>query len=284
MKLALLFTFLSLALTSLSDFIPKFGGGQIKSRGGYIAIVGLMQTLCFLWLPMGLGNRPGPTFMLCLLAGMLSVIANILLIESMRLLTASLSSTIYRLNMVYVFLGAWLFLGESVTAYQWAGILLALISVIIFTEYRKGSGSTMGLGVAMVVAASILRSAMGLVFKHAIECGASANTLSMVTALCWLAGGPIYALLKERSMDWVKDKATWGYGVSAGIIVAGIVYCMAHSLRYGAASILLPIAQMSFVLTFFLEAIFLHEKITARKVTALIGCILAVVLLVGGRQ
>ena len=283
MKIALFFTFCSLALTSLSDFIPKFGGGTIKSKGGYIAIIGLIQTLCFAWLPMGLGERPGTTFLFCLLSGLLSVVANILLIESMRYLSASLSSTIYRLNMIFVFLGAWLFLGESVTPFQWAGMALAIISVCIFTEFKKGESSSMGIGLTMVLFASILRSGMGLVYKHAIERGASANTLCLLAGLCWLGGGPLYSLLKERSLSWIKDKGTWKYAVAAGILVAGIVYCMAHSLRFGAASILLPIAQMSFVLTFFLEAVFLHEKITVRKTIALVGCILAVVLLVGGR-
>ena len=64
-----------------------------------------------------------------------------------------------------------------------------------------------------------------------------------------------------------------------GLFVFGIVFFMAHSVRLGNASIVLPIMQMSFVVTFVLSAIFLKEKLTVYKFFALLCGAAALLLL-----
>ena len=54
---------------------------------------------------------------------------------------------------------------------------------------------------------------------------------------------------------------------------------MAHSVRLGNASIVLPIMQMSIVVTFVLSAVFLKEKLTVYKFFALLCGAAALLLL-----
>jgi len=62
------------------------------------------------------------------------------------------------------------------------------------------------------------------------------------------------------------------------LLVAGIIYFMAKSLLYGKASIVSPIAQMSFLGTLLLSMVFLKEKLTFRKGLGM-ACGLAAILL-----
>jgi uncharacterized membrane protein len=65
-------------------------------------------------------------------------------------------------------------------------------------------------------------------------------------------------------------KKLCGYGLLSGTLVAGIVLTMAKSLAHGQASVVLPIMQMSFLLTGILSVIFMKEKVTVLKLAALL--------------
>ena len=68
-------------------------------------------------------------------------------------------------------------------------------------------------------------------------------------------------------------------GSLSGALVTGIVITMAMMLKLGNASVVLPIAQMSFLLTGLAGAIFLKEPMTLRKIAAMLSGAAAVVLL-----
>ena len=65
----------------------------------------------------------------------------------------------------------------------------------------------------------------------------------------------------------------------SGIFVAGITIFMALALKDGNASVALPIAQMSFPVTFLLSIIVLKESITRWKILGVVLSIAAVLLL-----
>ena len=65
----------------------------------------------------------------------------------------------------------------------------------------------------------------------------------------------------------------------SGLLVAGIVFFMAQSLALAKASIVLPIAQMSFLGTLTLSAIFLKERLTFPKILGILCGIAAILLL-----
>ncbi len=271
MKLALTYALCSLIFTAFNDLVFKLFANRMRSLGGFVAIVGCIGVASTLIItdPSWGANRQA-TIAWGVAGGFFSVTANLLLVSSMARQSAGLCSSIYRLNMVFVVAGAWLLLGESISAVQWCGIGCALAAILCFvpmgTAESDGKGKA---GFAMAVAACMLRAGMGLAYKHGLNLGADKNSMALITHFAWIIGGVLYIAVKERSMAWTRDANALKYSAVSGLLVSLVVLCMSWSLEAGDASLVLPIAQMSFLATFLLSVVFLHEKCTPRKAAAL---------------
>ena len=216
------------------------------------------------------------------ITGFFSITANLLLIEAMGYQSAGVCSTIYRLNLVPVVFGAWLLLGEKVSWIHWIGICFAICAVLCFLTLPasddKSNQKLARLGVYMVIFAALLRAAMGLSYKFAFAEQANEYGMTVIIGLCWVVGGLIYSGIRERRQIAV-DRSLVFYGCLSGLFVSGITIFMALAVKNGDASITLPIAQMSFPITFLLSIFCLKESVTKWKVLGVIFSIAAVLLL-----
>ncbi len=204
--------------------------------------------------------------------------------EAMERQSAGVCSTIYRLNMILVVLGATLFLGETLSILQWTGILLAVLAVLAFLPGKQDAGAADGVrktGFYLVLAAAVLRAGMGLSYKYGFLQDADRNGVTLINSLFWIGGGILYALLRERQLHLPGRKLLL-YGVFSGLLVAGIVFFMAASLHLGNAGIVLPIAQMSFLGTLLLSVLILKERIDVMKIAAVLCGAGAILLLING--
>lgn len=277
MHSAIAYAFLSLVLTAVNDFVFKLFADKMRSRGGFICIIGVFWFFALLSLPMKWDNLQA-TILWGSISGLFSVSANILLIESMARQSVGLCSTMYRLNMVFVVIMAYFMLDESISLMQFIGIVFALAAVIVFLPYDSMKGAN-GVGFIMAFAASVLRAFMGISYKYAFLNGVDKNAIVLVNSFLWIVPGFIYAIVREHQLSWFKDVSVLKYGALSGVLVAGIVFGMAGSLNAGDASRVLPIAQMSFLATFGLSVAFLKEKCDIRKAVALLFGIIAILLL-----
>lgn len=271
-----------LLCSSGNDFVFKLFARKPRTRGIFCTLIGLfwgiLTLVCF---DIDWSNWKAILIWGSVI-GFFSIVANLLLIESMGMQSAGVCSTIYRLNLVPVVFGAWLLLGEKVTLLQWIGIALALGAVLCFlsitgTQDSK-SKNLARLGILIVVIAAFLRAAMGISYKYAFAAKADEFGITAVIAVYWIIGGLLYSLLRERKQIKL-DKSLFLYGLVSGIFVAGITIFMALALKVGNASVALPIAQMSFPVTFLLSIIFLKESVTRWKVLGVVLSIAAVLLL-----
>jgi len=277
MHTAIAYAFLSLVLTAFNDFVFKLFADKMRSRGGFICIIGVFWLFALMFLPMRWDNLQA-TLVWGVVSGLFSVTGNILLIEAMARQSVGLCSTMYRLNMVFVVIMAYFMLNESISAMQLIGILSALAAVVVFLPYDSMKGAS-GVGFVLALLASVLRAFMGISYKYAFKFGVDKNALVLVNSFLWIIPGFLYAVIREKQLNWIKDMLVIKYGAISGILVAGIVFCMAGSLNAGDASRVLPIAQMSFLVTFVLSVVFLKEKFDVRKTIALLLGIVAVLLL-----
>lgn len=277
----ILFAFCCLGFSAVNDFIFKLFARKERSRGLFVALIGAVWLLLLVWLPRDPETSPAATWVWGSISGLFSVAGNLLLIEAMGRQSAGLCSTIYRLNLVLVVAGAWLFLGESLTAAQFAGVVLALTAIVAFLPKRDGVHLEK-LGFRLVVLAAVLRAGMGLAYRYGFLHGADRNGVIVINSLFWIVGGLLYALLREKHLA-APSRKLLVYGAVSGILVVGIVFFMAAALQSGAAGIVLPIAQMSFLGTYLLGMAFLKEPLTPRGVLALVAGIAGVALLSGAR-
>ncbi len=281
MGLMLLYTFCCLGCSAVNDLLFKFFARKERSRGLFVAGVGLIGTILFAFLPDKTGESFAMTLFWGVICGIFSAVGNILLIESMSKLSAGVCSTIYRLNLALVVPLSVLLLHETLHWQQSIGVLLAICAVLLFLPGNAGNkqenpGKRL-LPLIIIITASIFRAGLGLACKYGPETGASKNGINLIIEIIWIISGLAYWFFKEKGR-YKLDAKLVKYSISSGILVAGILFFMILALSAGNASVVLPIAQMSFLATFILSVIFLKEKITVFKVLAL-GCGIGAMLL-----
>ena len=275
MELALFYTFCCLGCSALNDLCFKFFARKDRSRGLFVAVVGVVGTVLFSFLPDKIGENWQMTLLWGTICGVFSAFGNIMLIESMTNLSAGVCSTIYRLNLALVVPLSMFFFNETLSVSKWAGVVLAIMAVLAFLPVsgKKNPDETAKKSllwpVVMIITASVFRAGLGISCKYGPMTGASLNGINLIIEIIWIFSGLVYFFIKEKG-KYKLDAKLIRYGIGSGVMVAGILLFMMLALHYGKASVVLQVAQMSFLATFILSVIFLKEKITVLKVAALL--------------
>jgi drug/metabolite transporter (DMT)-like permease len=276
------FALLSFLFAGLNDIVFKRYSLSGASRGMLVLGIGIawtaLQAVVF-----GLGADPltfdATTVAFGAAAGALLVISNILLLESFTRVDLSLGSTIYRLNTVAVVVLSSLLLDERIGAAKAGGIALGVAAVVLLSQRPAWHPQAQGHAffVAAVIAAALLRAGYGVLTRKAMLAHASPKPLLILVSCSWIVGGGVYALVKDRRLRFTREKA--GYAALSGTFVFFIVYFLMRAVEHGEASVVIPIANMSFVVALALSLATGMEKLTARKVLAVSIAVSAIVLL-----
>ena len=168
-------------------------------------------------------------------AGVLVVIGYYNFAWSLRHGAVSTNATIFRLSFIVTSALAVLVLGEALTAAKIAGMALALFAVWL------------------LVAAPVTGNA---------EANQQRNALATT-----------FAAYVDRGIR-LSRAALMHAPISATLLVVAFTF-LAKGLERGDASVVVPIAQMGFVVSAFLGFIFLRERLTARRLGGLAVALLA---------
>ncbi len=215
------------------------------------------------------------------LAGAVVMLANALLIESLAGINVSLGSTIYRLNTIAVVIFAIAFLGEALTLTKLAGVLLGIMAVILL-YHRGGRGGDDRLllaSVSIVIVASLLRAAFGIISKFGLTGGADPFLFMLYIGAGWTLAAIAYGLVRRQRVAALRDVLP--YAMASGVLVCLVASFLLLGLRAGEASVVIPIANMSFVVALLIAAASGMEKITLRKLLAVASAAIAITLLMG---
>ncbi len=270
MSYAVAFALLSMTFGGLIDTLYKVYARKARSRGVYLFGMGLVWLLLQL---VELGARGeslqfnSTELRYGIAAGAMVTLSNLLYIESMTHLDISLGATIYRLNTVGVVMLGFLFLAEPLGSIKMLGIACAVIAVIFLYQRHDGDrGRLINAFLWVIILAAILRAAFGVIAKGGIMAGASPSMIMVSAAACWMAGGLCYTLYRERSMSVGLKEI--GYCVGSGLVVFAIVNFLMLGLRYGEATIVIPIANLSFVVALAISVGLGYERLTSQKCVA----------------
>jgi drug/metabolite transporter (DMT)-like permease len=276
------FALLSFFFAGLNDTIFKRYSLSGASRGMLVLGIGIAWTGLQL-LVVGLGEAPltfdATTVGFGAAAGVLLVVSNILLLESFARVDLSLGSTIYRLNTVAVVVLSSLLLEERLGAAKVGGIALGVLAVVLLSQPPSWHPPRRGhaVFVACVIAAALLRATYGVLTRKAMLAHASPRPLLLLISSSWIVGGGAYALVKDRRLRFTREKAA--YAALSGTFVFLIVYFLMRAVEHGEASVVIPIANMSFLVALVVAFATGMEKPTARKVLAVSLAVGAIVLL-----
>lgn len=278
---SVLFALLSLACAGVNDVVFKRYASKVRSRGMYIFGIGIVWTLMQLltlkfkgvglvldWTTLGFG----------LLAGLFLTGSNILLLECLAMIDVSLGSTIYRLNTIGVVALSFIWLNEPLGLIKCIGIMAGVFGVLLLYQKGGGAGGAKAhLFLGLAVAASALRAAYGVISKAGLLQQADAQTMLFCISATWIAGGAGYAILRERQFAITGKKIA--YSVVSGILVFLIVNFLMEAMERGQASIVIPIANVSFVVAVALSVLLGMERLTFKKGLAIICAAGSIVLL-----
>jgi drug/metabolite transporter (DMT)-like permease len=282
MNTAILYALLSLFFAGMNDVVFKRYSARERSRGMLIFGIGLVWALLqslLLYARHEALQLDSVSLGYGLLAGVALTLSNLLLIEGLTHVEVSLGSTIYRLNTIGVVLLSVLFLQEGLGALKALGIGSGILAVMLLAR-RPADGIDRQLHrlfVWLVIAASLLRALYGVITKAALNQGADADSLMLIAALCWVVGGAAYARLREGRFGMSRKQAA--YALVSGLLVTLIVNFLVEAVARGEASVVIPVANLSFVAALLLSVAIGWERLTLKKVGAVGAAVVSIWLL-----
>jgi drug/metabolite transporter (DMT)-like permease len=266
------FALLSMLFAGVNDVVFKKYAVKDRSRGMYVLGIGFVWAILqilFSFITKTSFSFDFTAIYYGLLAGLILAGANILLIESLTHINVSLGSTVYRLNTIAVVILSFIFLGESLEPIKLAGIAFGIASVLLLYhgDNVKAASDKFILFFWLAIFASLLRAAYGVVSKVGLLAFADINTIILLAALCWIGSGALYAKYVERRFVVTKKKIL--YSILSGSLVFCIVNTLILGLKSGQASIVVPIANMSFIIALLISVLVGTERMDFKKLVAI---------------
>ena len=274
-------TLLALATAGVSDFLYKRAMAQGAEAGQFL----MTQSACFLmaqFLCMLLFsgfNFTGGTIALGLVGGVLAFASFYCLLKSMERGDASVSATIFRLAFVWTSGLAVMLLGEPVTLPRTLGIACAVAAVILMG--RRSAADRAGKPAATLSHYALVAFlALGtLRFLHRLAgwWQMSPPSLLLVQSLVFQCCA-VSAVCLSGKPPWTGfNRPAVRHGPICGVLLAVSAISLILAMRQADASVVVPAAQMSFLVTAPLSWLLLHEALNVRKLAGLCLAAAAVV-------
>ena len=214
-------------------------------------------------------------------AGVLVFVALYNFARSLASGAVSIVAPVFRLSFaITAALAVWL-LDEPLTAWKLAGLAASLVAVWLLLGGRPASAPRVtASSVLRVLVATVAMGIVSLVYKLGAIAGGSPATILAGQASVFLPLSMSFALARDRGFH--PPPGAWRYGATTAVLLLFGLVMLIAGLARGQASVLVPIAQLSFVVTAGLGFVFLRETLTLRKGLGLAFAIAALVCLMRG--
>jgi len=204
--------------------------------------------------------------------------------HSLKSGSISINAPVFRLSFVITAALAVLLLGEPLTPYKIAGIALALAAVWLLlgapaAEDASGRRESRSSLVRVLIATAAV-GIRNFIYKYGLRAGATPASLIVAQSVVFVTLST--ALVGAVDSRIRPSGAALRYAPRAAIALAFALAFMVESLARGEASVVVPIAQMGFVVTALLGFLFLREPFTARKGAGLVAALAALASLAYG--
>ncbi|MFL5073198.1 MAG: hypothetical protein ACJ8D9_26760, partial [Xanthobacteraceae bacterium] len=204
-------------------------------------------------------------------------------VRSLAAGSVSTNAAIFRMNFIVTAALVIALLGEPLTQAKIAGLALALLATWLLVGAGSGPKgapddrrrrSLVELGVAtLAFGASNFFHTVGL--RH----GAVPETLAVAQAALFMPLATAVVYIADRKLP--PPPVTFKYGFAAAIVLLAATIFLLRSVALGQASVLVPIAQMGFIVAALLGIFLLRERVTTRKAFGLASALAALAMLAG---
>ncbi len=281
MSLTILLALFSMLAQGTADFFYK----KAQDRGIVLESYLLLESIPFTAVAVIFGyltgevtpNRAAMTYGPVL--GLLAFAAFFAFITSLRKGEAGINTLIFRLNFILVAVIAVTWLGEEWSFSLSVGLslaILAIASVTLLGSSRSGGAPRSLRPIALAFIAMIFFAILNSGFKIAVRAGSGAAILMLFTSLAWTICAFVVTVVRKK---WQFPRNNWIFMSVTGSLKALAFFSMFSAFRFGgAASVVVPIVQLSFLVTILLAAAFLRERLDPPKLIGL-GLALAAIFL-----
>jgi uncharacterized membrane protein len=217
-------------------------------------------------------------------AGVCAIVGYYNFAHSLKSGSVSTNATIFRLSFAVTVALAVAVLGEPLTALKLAGLVLVAVAVwLLLAAPGAGTGHTRSASrssLLRVLVATVVVGILSFTYKLGLRAGATPSGLVMTQALVALTVATGFSACVDRGIR--PSRAAWRYAPIAAVLLVTAFIFLAKGLQHGEASVVVPIAQMGFVVTAFLGFVFLREPFTPRKGAGLAAALGALACLARG--
>ena len=210
------------------------------------------------------------------LAGLFLFVALYNFTQSLHGGAVSTNAPIFRLNFTLTAALAILLLGEALTLAKAVALACALVAVwLLLAEAGAERGKASLAALAQVLLATVAMALTNLFYKIGLQHGVAPET--MVAAQAWMFCS--LATISGFMREGVRvPRRGWTYAGLAALALFGAFVLLMHALALGPASVLVPVAQMSFVITALAGIALFGERLDRRKGVGLAVAAVALVL------
>jgi drug/metabolite transporter (DMT)-like permease len=175
----------------------------------------------------------------------------------------SINAPIFRLSFtITAALAVWL-LHEPLTPLKFAGLVLALIAAWLLLGGGAPAHRASRASLAQVLVAMLSLGIANFIYKIGVLDGASPASLLVAQAAVFVSLATGFACAIDRGLR--PPRAALPRAATAAMLLVLAFILLIEGLTHGQASVLVPVAQMGFVVTSALGVIVLRESFGGRK-------------------
>jgi uncharacterized membrane protein len=217
------------------------------------------------------------------LAGAFVFIGFYCFIRSLAAGSVSTNASIFRLNFIVTVLLVVIWLGEPLTSSKIAGLALALLATWLLlgvgTSADRAPDEIRRRSLVLVAVATLAFGTSNFFHTMGLRQGALPETLAVAQAALFMPLATFVVYVADRKLR--PPPVTFKYSAPAAIVLLGATISLLRSVAEGEASVLVPIAQMGFVVAALLGIFILRERVTIRKMIGLVVALAALAALAG---
>jgi drug/metabolite transporter (DMT)-like permease len=196
---------------------------------------------------------------------------------SLRHGAVSINAAIFRLSFAVTTTLAVIVLGESLSAAKLAGLLLAVFAVWLLVTAPAAAGDQNAherrASIVRVVIATIIVGAASFAYKLGVRAGATPISVVVAQGLVALVLFTAFGVYTDRGVR--LSRPALAHAPMSAVLLLVAFTSLAKALQGGDVSVVVPIAQMGFVVTAILGFAFQREPLTLRRFAGLAIAVLA---------
>jgi drug/metabolite transporter (DMT)-like permease len=215
------------------------------------------------------------------LAGVFIFIGLYYFIRSLAAGSVSINASIFRMNFIVTVFLVIAFLGEPLTPRKIGGLGLALLATWLLVGAGAIADRTTNdarrRSLIQVAVATLAFGASNFFHTVGLRHGAVPETLAVAQMALFMPLATVVVYFVDRNLRLAP--VTFKYGAAAAVVLLGATISLLRGVAGGQASVLVPIAQMGFIVAALLGIFILREPVTVRKAIGLVSALSALAVL-----